>query len=191
MTSITHAARRMIAAAVIAVTAALAITLAAFAASATGTAAAAATPACKTSGLEIWLGLGPGGGAAGSTFYPLEFTNVTGHRCHLFGFPGVSAVNGSAHQLGSAASRDHSGTPHTVTLAPGATGHVLLRVVNALNYPPSVCHPATAAGLRVYPPGESHSALVLGFSFLACSAKGPVYLSVRPVQPGVGIPGRP
>ncbi len=194
MTSTTHAGRRVIAAAVIAVTAALATTSAAFAASAARPAAAsaaAATPACKTSGLEVWLGLGPGGGTAGSTYHPIEFTNVTGHTCHLYGFPGVSAVNGSAHQLGSAAGRDHASAPHTVTLAPGATGHVLLRLVDVLNYPPAVCHPAAAAGLRVFPPGQAASALVLGFSFLACSAKGPAYLSVRPIQPGVGIPGRP
>ncbi len=191
MTSTTHAARRLIAAAAVAVTAALATTSAAFAAAGTAAAPAAATPACRTSGLEVWLGLGPGGAAAGSTFYPLEFTNVTGHKCHLYGFPGVSAVNGSTHQLGCAAARDHSSAPHTVTLAPGATGHVLLRLVDVLNYPASACHPANAAGLRVYPPGETHAALVFGFSFLACAAKGPVYLSVRPVQPGVGIPGQP
>ena len=122
MTSTTHAGRRVIAAAVIAVTAALATTSAAFAASAARPAAAsaaAATPACKTSGLEVWLGLGPGGGTAGSTYHPIEFTNVTGHTCHLFGFPGVSAIY-NGHQAGSPAGWGTSPffPKRTVTLAP-------------------------------------------------------------------------
>jgi len=52
--------------------------------------------------LEVWLGLGVGGGATGSIYYPGEFTNVTGHTCHLFGFPGVSAIY-NGHQAGSPA----------------------------------------------------------------------------------------
>ena len=65
-------------------------------------AASASTPPCATSGLEVWLGLGVGGAAAGSTYYPMEFTNVTGRTCHLFGFPGVSAIY-DGHQAGSPA----------------------------------------------------------------------------------------
>jgi hypothetical protein len=61
--------------------------------------------------------------------------------------------------------------------------------VDALNFPASVCHPVTAAGLKIFPPGQTRATFVFSFSFLACSAKGPRYLAVRPVQPGVGIPG--
>ena len=53
---------------------------------------AAVARSCTTSGLAVWLGVGEGGAAAGSTYYPLEFTNTSNHRCRLPGFPGVSAV---------------------------------------------------------------------------------------------------
>ena len=48
--------------------------------------AANAVPRCTTRGLEVWLGVGGGGAAAGSTFYPMEFSNVSRHTCQLFGF---------------------------------------------------------------------------------------------------------
>jgi hypothetical protein len=38
---------------------------------------AAVSPSCTTSGLVVWLGVGEGGAAAGSTYYPLEFTNTS------------------------------------------------------------------------------------------------------------------
>jgi hypothetical protein len=41
--------------------------------------------------------------AAGSIYYHLEFTNLSGRACTLVGYPGVSAINLSGHQLGSAA----------------------------------------------------------------------------------------
>jgi Domain of unknown function (DUF4232) len=76
--------------AALAAVAALTITSATPAALARTTQASSAP--CATSGLEVWLALGAGGGAAGSIYYPVEFTNVTGHTCHLFGFPGVSDI---------------------------------------------------------------------------------------------------
>ena len=151
-------------------------------------AAATPTPKCATSGLAVWLGLGPGGAAAGSTYYPLEFSNVSGHACHLFGFPGVSAYDG--HQLGSPAGRNPSHPSRTVTLAPGATAHAALQIVDVLNFPTSKCMPVTANALRVYPPNQFASAEI-PFSFKACSAKGEIFMSVEPVRPGVGVPGHP
>ena len=146
----------------------------------------AMTQACSTSGLEVWLGVGEGGAAAGSTYYPLEFTNTSNRRCRLFGFPGVSAVaNG---QLGSPAQRNRAHPTQTVTLLPGATAHTVVQFVDVGNFPASRCKPADASGLRVYPPGQ-FSAAEIPFSFRACSAKGPAFLSVEPIQPGLGIPG--
>lgn len=144
--------------------------------------AAAATARCTTAHLEVWFGLGLGGGTAGSTYYPLEFSNV-GHRaCTLNGFPGVSAVGNGGHQIGPGAGRN--GQHHaTVTLAPGATAHAILRVLDA----GAVCSaPVTAAGLKVFPPGETRSESV-PFSFAACAHRG--VLIVAPVRAGVGIPG--
>lgn len=191
MTSRRNATGRAVARMIIAVAAALASTCAASAAAAASAKPAAAAPACGTAGLEVWLGLGPGAAAAGSTYYPLEFTNVTERTCHLRGFPGVSAVSVSGGQVGSPAARDRSSAPRTVTLAPGGTAHVPLQLVDAGNFEPAACDPAVTAGLRIYPPGQASAALVPSVSFPACSATGPVYLSVGPVQAGTGVPGRP
>src|SRR5262249_46343599 len=96
-----------------------------------------ATPKCATSGLAVWLGVGAGGAAAGSTYYPIELTNVSGSSCHLFGYPGVSASSG--HQVGKAASRNPSAGAQTVVLAPGAAAHAVLQVTDVSNFPPSSC----------------------------------------------------
>jgi len=158
---------------------------------ATSTAAAkthrsTAAQSCPTSGLAVWLGLGEGGATAGSTYYPLELTNVSHRTCTLFGFPGVSAVRG--RQLGSAAGRDHARPTQRVTLAPGETAHAILRIVDVANYPSARCGQANASGLRIYPPNQ-RAAAEIPFAFRACSRSGPVYLSVRAVEPGVGVPG--
>jgi hypothetical protein len=73
-------------------------------------------PECTTAALEVWLGIGVGGGAMGSTYYPMEFTNVSAHACNLTGYPGVSAYGGG--HSGSPASRVPStSAPHGHTRA--------------------------------------------------------------------------
>lgn len=146
-------------------------------------AADAVAQRCDTSGLVVWLNTGGGGGAAGSSYFNLEFTNLSGHTCTLDGYPGVSAVNLVGRRLGSPAARDRSQTPHLLTLAPRATAIVLLRIVNAANFPVARCHQVTAAGLRVYPPGQTVSKVV-PFPFRACSQQGTIYLNVRPATKG-------
>jgi hypothetical protein len=148
--------------------------------------AASPTKTCATSHLAVWLGLGEGGGAAGSTYYPLEFTNVSRTTCRLFGFPGVSARRG--RQVGSPAKRDRSRRARRVTLAPGGTAHAVLRIVNVDLLARANCKVVDATSLRVYPPGQTVPAAI-PFRFRACSAPGPIFLFVRPVQPSVGIPG--
>lgn len=140
----------------------------------------AAAPACATSGLVIWLET-PGNGAAGSVYYKLKFTNLSGHTCTLDGYPGVSAVSLGGAQLGSAATRERPGSPRRVTLASGASATATLRIVQAGNFPEAKCHRTTAAGLRVYPPGQS-SAKTVPFPFEACARRGPTYLSVQPIS---------
>lgn len=144
-------------------------------------AASASAPRCTTAHLEIWSGNGEGGGTAGSTFIPIEFSNVGHHACSLNGYPGMAGFR-AGHQVGPAASRN--GTPHaTVTLASGDTAHVILRVVDA----GAVCaHPVTADSLQVFPPGATR-AQTIGFPFAACPHSG--VLIVGPVHAGVGIPG--
>jgi hypothetical protein len=110
-------------------------------------------PRCATDGLVIWLDT-QASRAAGSTYYKLELTNLSGHACTLLGYPGVSAVDLNGHQLGSAASRNSAHPARLVTLASGATAVAVLQIVDAHNFPGATCRPATAAGPRVYPPGQ-------------------------------------
>ena len=148
--------------------------------------ASTTTSRCKTSSLEVWLGVGPGGAAAGSTYMPIEFTNTGSTSCTLSGYPGVSAR--STSQLGSSASRNSQIASKTITLVSGGTAHAVLQITDVGNYPPATCAPATATTLRVYPPGSFTSEDIV-FQLRACSKAGPVYLSVTAVAPAVGVPG--
>jgi hypothetical protein len=136
---------------------------------------------CSTSRLVIWMST-TGNGTAGSTFYKLYFTNLSRRACSLKGYPGVSAVDLSGGRLGRAASRETFQTSAAVTLTRGATATAVLRIVDAANFTASACHEVTAAGLRVYPPGETRSKVV-PFPFKTCSLAGPGDLSVRAVTP--------
>jgi Protein of unknown function (DUF4232) len=170
--------------------AAAAVALPAVALASSAATSAAASPAaihrCYQSELTAWLGV-PGGGAAGSTYYELELSNVSGQWCTLYGYPGVSALT-SGTEDGSPAARTASHTSHLVTLAPGATAHAILQITDAGNFPPSTCQPATATTLRVYAPGD-FSSLTFPYSFTACSQAGPIYLHVSTTIAGTGIPG--
>jgi hypothetical protein len=129
----------------------------------------------------VWLDT-RGDGAAGSTYYKLQLTNLSGHACTLQGFPGVSAVGLAGQQLGRAAARDHTATPRQIRVPNNGKAVAVLRIVNVQNFPRSSCRPVVAAGLRVYPPNQTGSKLV-PFPFPACSrSAGPVYLFVRAVQ---------
>jgi hypothetical protein len=144
--------------------------------------ASASASRCTTAHLEIWFGLGLGGGTLGSVYYPLEFTNEGHHACTLNGYPGVSGYGANGRQVGPAASRNtqHHGT---VTLARGDTAHAILRVVDS----GALCsHAVTADGLKVFPPGATRSEPI-PFSFPTCVHRG--VLVVGPVRAGVGIPG--
>jgi hypothetical protein len=175
----------IVAAAVIAGSAAIAVP----AVAATGSPAAPAStpPACATSQLQVWLGI-PGDAAAGHVAYQLEFSNISARACSLLGFPGVSAVKAGGGQLGSAAGRDSGDPKKLVTLARGATAHAFLIATNTAFLPPSSCHPTTAIGLKVFPPNTAQAQIV-DFPIGACAKAGPVFLRVRTVVAGTGIPG--
>lgn len=150
--------------------------------------AAAATPACHRANLRAWLAI-PAGITNATHYYDLEISNISGHACTLYGFPGVSASRANGKQMGSAAMRRVSPAAQLVTLAArGGTAHDLLYIDDAGNVPSALCHPATAAGLRVYAPGD-YQALGFPFSFPACARRGPAYMAVTPMVAGPGIPG--
>jgi len=138
---------------------------------------------CKSYNTVTWLGLGEGGGSAGTIFYPLEFSNV-GHRtCWLYGYPGVSAVSNTGKQIGLPAS--HAGPKRIVVLRPGATAHVILGIVEAGNI--AGCHIRNGASLKIYAPGQKGWTIIPSFTFTACSNKS--VLRVNAVHAGTGIPG--
>ena len=163
----------------------------AFAASSSGTTLAAdtapaAVPACTAADLGAWVAASQGNGAAGSIYYPLQFTNLSRHACAMRGFPGVSAIDRNGHQLGSPARWATGVAAHTVVLAPGATAHTILRYSDVEVSTAPGCDPVFSTfELRVYPPGQ-YSATYAFFGLEACSHAGPIYMSVEPILSGVG-----
>lgn len=149
------------------------------------TRATASTPKCAASDLGAWVAADQGDGAAGTVFFPLEFTNLSGHTCTLSGFPGVSATDSHGHQLGSPASWDHSGPPHLVTLAPGATAHTVLAYSDAVVGNCSPAHLRTASVLKIFPP-DRFQATRAYWDLPTCAVKGSVFLRVGAIQPGAG-----
>jgi Protein of unknown function (DUF4232) len=162
---------------IVAGSAALSTTAAAF--------SAGAAPACRASQLGVWVAISQGKAALGSAFYPLEFTNLSGHACSLYGYPGVSALSRTGAQLGSPASHYPDGTPRTVLIGAGGTAHALFIWSDAAVYTAPRCGPTSDVQLlRVYPPGQRSATDAL-FSLEACSRPGVTYLSVGPIKPGV------
>jgi len=177
--------RRLAGAAAVACAAAL-IPVAALAATASPAAPAApcslfiqttSAPGCPTAGLVVWMNNEQG--AAGTFYFNLSFTNLSGHACTLRGHPGVSAVNLGGGQLGKPAGWP-SATPHTVTLANGATATAVLAITDVGVFPAGACRPVTAAGLRVYPPNQFTSKLV-PYPSRACTT-GKVFMRVGSVH---------
>jgi hypothetical protein len=186
-------ARRVTAVMAAASLAGLIVTTAVFATTSSGTALAsdavrvsAAVPACTATDLGAWVAVDQGNGAAGSIYYPLQFTNLGRHACAMRGFPGVSAIDRNGHQLGSPASWGRVTLVRTVVLASGATAHTILRYSDVTVSTAPGCHPVSSTfELRVYPPNQ-FSATHAAFGLEACSHAGPIYLSVGPILPGVG-----
>lgn len=176
--------RRAIATACVACTTAVAAfgatALAQTADGSTATAAASASR-CSTSGLVPWLRT-EGNGAAGSVYYQLQLTNLSGRTCTLSGYPGVSAISLSGGQLGRSATRESGAKARTITLKNGQSATATLRIVEAGNFPTKTCKPVMAAGLRVYPPNQK-TAKTVPFPFEACASTSVAVLSVGPVKP--------
>jgi hypothetical protein len=143
---------------------------------------------CATSALKAAVNTAKPGAAAGSIYYPLDLTNVSGSTCTVFGYPGVSFVTGpSGTLIGRAATRNPVKPATTVTLAPGQVAHATLQVAQAGNYDPAQCKPVTAHWLRIFPPDQT-APLFVSFTTKACSARLPhsvgSQLAVSVFQPG-------
>jgi hypothetical protein len=151
----------------------------------------AALATCRTASLRITLDDSQAQGAAGSAYYPLNFTNTSAAACQMYGFPGVSfaaAAASSGRQIGVPAQRNQAFAKMAIRLAPGATAHAWVKVTMAGNYPASSCQPVSASWLRIYPPGETVAGYV-GHAFSACAPSSVTQLSVLPVRAGKAVAG--
>ena len=166
------AARRLVIAAALASAAALIPAASLAATTSPAPATAAGTPACSTAGLVTWISYDQG--AAGTFYYALNFTNLSGRACTLRGHPGVSAVGLSSAQVGARARWGNPGNAklRTVKLGNGATATAVLAITDVGVFPAKTCRQVMAAGLRVYPPGQSASK-VIPYPFSACSTRQP------------------
>jgi hypothetical protein len=145
-------------------------------------AASVSSPPCAASALRVWVSASQGV-AAGSSYYPIVFTNISGAACTLYGYPGVSFVAAAGgSQIGIPARENPAHPRQLITLAAGQAGHAELQVVNAGNYPPANCGMVTAHWLRVYPPNQT-APLYASFTAQACT-KPRTILTVQTVQPG-------
>jgi len=146
------------------------------------TAPAAQAGPCSTAALRVTLG-SQQGAAAGHFYRTLDFTNISGASCTLYGYPGVSfvtAIGGS--QIGAAASRSPD-SKRLIVLAPGQKAHAVLDLLDVLNFPSSDCAATNAHWIKVYPPNQ-FSASYVPWTAMVCSKPNPVYLSVAPVRHG-------
>jgi hypothetical protein len=135
---------------------------------------------CSGASLRIRLS-----GTARTVRYAVEFTNVSAAACMLRGYPAVTAYGPHGTQVGNAADRDRSAAVSRVVLAPGASAHAAVDA-GAAAYSVHACHPVTAAGLHVTPPGTATGWYVRQL-LTACSVSGrhaPVFLRVLAVQAG-------
>jgi hypothetical protein len=156
-----------------------------------GTSGTAGLTACAASSLRVAVDAGQAGGAAGSTYVPVTFTNTSSSACGMYGFPGVSFVSAddsAGHQIGAAAQENPQFAKQSVKLPAGGVAHAWLQVTEAGNYPASSCQPITAHWLRVFAPGQT-AAIYVSHSFDACSSSSAPLLTVMPVRAGQGKQG--
>ncbi len=157
----------------------LAVAALASTSSAAGPAPVTAKP-CTASTTVVWAGPEPGGGAAGSVYYRIEFTNLSTATCTLSGYAKVNAVDLKGGRIGAFATHETGKKAKTVTLAPGSSASATLRIVDALNFPANKCKATMAAGLRVSLPG-GHGNKIAPLAFETCVYSASKTLAVAPV----------
>ena len=136
---------------------------------------------CSTTDLKLTVGAA--NGAAGTIFYPLNFTNTSGSACTMFGYPGVAFVSSpGGSQIGAPASRRTAAAPAVITVAPGATVHATLAVSDVL-IGNNCKHQQQVHWVQVYPP-DQFTALFASLSRLGCADKSLVTMGVTTVTNG-------
>ena len=177
----TKLSRRAVAAAVAAV--ALGAGTATWGAAAASAATATAAPSisrCTSGQLNVWVSPDSANGTAGTTYYHLDITNISGRECVLNGWPGVAATDNRGRQLGGPATRINRPGATTVAIFPDATAHATLGYVDARLS--RSCRPATATSLRVALPGVRGTRNA--FFPLSVCTRGASVLTIGSVQSG-------
>ncbi len=151
---------------------------------------AAQAVTCQLAAVRVTLDPGLAGIAAGTSYIPLDFTNISAAPCRIGGYPVVTLASRSGKQLGAAAQDDHNLAAQNLTLAAGRAVHVWLHVADVMNLPAAQCQPMAAAGLMVALPGQQ-SAIFIGHALTTChkQVNGIQLLTVEPFQPGLARQG--
>jgi len=145
---------------------------------------AAGAAECATSALQVSAGVQQG--AAGTTFYNVDFTNASGSTCFLQGYPGVSLVSAGSNagsQIGADAKRDPTVAASQILVAAGQTAHAVLAIVDAGNFPPSRCNLVTAHWLKVFPPDQTEAAYVR-FTTQTCASTSLPTMRITAISAG-------
>jgi hypothetical protein len=153
--------------------------------------AAGGLATCTTASLRMTLDSSQADGAAGSTYYPIDFTNTSADACAMAGYPGVSFVTAATEagrQLGAAAQRNPQFGSVAVRLDHDGHAHAWLQVAQAGNYPASACSPVTAHGLRIFPPDQTQAGYIQQ-DFPACALTSAQVLTIMPLRSGEGTRG--
>jgi Protein of unknown function (DUF4232) len=137
---------------------------------------------CPTRSLSVQPGLSQG--TTGHDYQIIDFTNISGVSCTLFGYPGVALAGGSpVRQIGLAASEDPSSQRVLVTLAPGAVANAQLVITDA-GVIGSGCDPVNSTYLQIYPPNQT-TPVYVKYASQACS-KPVRILTIGVVHSGSG-----
>ena len=136
---------------------------------------------CATTDLK--LAVGQSNGAAGTIFYPLDFTNTSSSACTMYGYPGVAFVSSPGGSvIGAPAKRRSPPVPALITVAPGATVHATLAVSDVL-IGNNCVHKVQVKWVQVYPP-DQFSALFARLNRQGCADKSLVTMGVTTVTSG-------
>jgi hypothetical protein len=150
--------------------------------SASASTTASSISKCSAGDLAVSVDADSADGTAGTTFFNLEFTNISHSTCALFGFPGVSAVNGNGKQLGNAARRTNNVAYTDVLLAPDHTAHGQLGYTDIIV--DKGCKPTTSFELKVFAPNDTVAKHAF-FPISTCTT-GQADLTVSRVEAGAG-----
>jgi hypothetical protein len=143
---------------------------------------------CSTSDLKLTTG--QENGAAGTVYYPVEFTNTSSSTCTMYGFPGAAFVTSPGGSVIGAPAGRVTAEPTLITLGPGVTAHATLAVSDVLIGNNCHQHQVPVKWLQVYPP-DQYTPLFAPFTPLngvGCADRSLVVMNVTPVTSGATGP---